>query len=365
MKEQRPNQLSILLGDEYLDAILSLERRKQSPVTVFYGGNSSERAGSILSGQTVSNFLKQAGYSQVEGFDITPETIRELPDKEAVGVAFMTLHGGFGEDGTLQGMLEMLDIPYTGCGVAASAVSADKVLFNSFVRSLGYKTPDQIVLTDIKDLSRFNLDYPVVIKPATQGCSYGVFFVNREEELKERAVFTQKFSDRMVIEKYIPGRELSVGLFEDPYTGSPHVLPISENILQRPIQDFETKYPGGEHLIKTVIPAQLEPNIQTAIENICADIFKKLNCRGYVRMDLRLTANGDIFLLENNTSPGMLNPQESDFPKMLTIGGIDLANFVDLMIQAALINYYAKKKAQKELPGEKEMVDYLGIKLAE
>jgi D-alanine-D-alanine ligase len=365
MIEQQRNQLLTLFNGEFQDGILSLERRKQSPVTVFFGGNSSERVGSILSSQTITNYLKQAGYSQVERFDITRETIRELPDKKAIGIAFMTLHGGFGEDGTLQGMLEMLDIPYTGCGVAASAVSADKVLFNSFVRSLGYKTPDQIVLTDIRDLDQFNLDYPVVIKPATQGCSYGVFFVSNEDELRKRAIFTSKFSDRMVIEKYIPGRELSVGLFEDPYTGSPHVLPISEMYLQRPIQDFETKYPGGEHLIQTVIPAQLEPNTQTAIESICADIFRKLNCRGYVRMDLRLTENGEIFLLENNTSPGLLNPQESDFPKMLTIGGVDLADFADLMVQSAIINYYSKKRAQRELPGEKEMVDYLGIKLAE
>jgi len=365
MIEQRANQLMTLFKGECPDGILSLERRKQSPVTVFFGGNSSERVGSILSSQTISDYLKEAGYFHLERFDITPETIRMLPDKKAVGVAFMTLHGGFGEDGTLQGMLEMLDIPYTGCGVSASAVSADKVLFNSFVRSLGYKTPDQIILSDIKDLNRFNLDYPVVIKPATQGCSYGVFFVNSEEELRQRADFTQKFSDRMVIEKYIPGRELSVGLFEDPYTSLPHVLPISEMYLQRPIQDFETKYPGGERLIQTVIPARLEPDTQTAIENACADIFKKLNCRGYVRMDLRLTENGEIFFLENNTSPGMLNPQESDFPKMLTLGGVDLADFADLMVQSAIINYYAKKQTQRELPGEKEMVEYLGIKLAE
>jgi D-alanine-D-alanine ligase len=365
MKEQGLSRLENLFRRENPETALLLERRKQSPVTVFYGGNSSERVGSILSSQTISSFLKQAGYIHVEMFDITTETIRDLPDKKAVGVAFMTLHGGFGENGTLQGMLEMLDIPYTGCGIAARAVSADKVLFNSFVRSLGYKTPDQTIVTDVGDLDRLNLDYPVVIKPATQGCSYGVFFVRNKDELKERAAFTTKFSDRMVIENYIPGRELSVGLFEDPYTKSPHVLPIAEIFLKRPIQDFETKYPGGEYLIETVIPAQLDPDIQSTIESICVDIFKKLNCKGYVRMDLRLTENGDIFWLENNTSPGMLNPQESDFPKMLTIGGVDPSEFADLMVQSALIDYQAKKKAQRELPGEREMVDYLGIKLAE
>src|SRR3989344_5620341 len=209
-EQQKSHQSFMMYGGENPLAILSAERRKSMPVTVFCGGNSSERVGSLLSGQTVNGLLKEAGYTQVENFDITSQTIHALPDRKAIGVAFMTLHGGFGEDGTLQGMMEMLDIPYTGCGVAASAISADKVLFNRFVRSCGYSAPSQIVISDASEIGDLDIRYPKVIKPVSQGCSYGVFFVKDREELLKRASFTRKFSDRMVIEDYIEGQELSV-----------------------------------------------------------------------------------------------------------------------------------------------------------
>lgn len=365
MIEQRPNQPLVMFRWENSDDILSVERRKDLPITVFYGGNSSERAGSLLSGQTVSGLLKQAGYLHVETFDITPKTICTLPDRKTVGVAFMTLHGGFGEDGTLQGLLEMLNIPYTGCGVAASAISADKVLFSRFVRSLGYKTPNQIIVSNEEDIDSLDLDFPKVIKPANTGCSYGVFYVEDRTDLIKRAAFTRRFSDRMVIEDYIEGRELSIGIFENPHKRKPQVLPIVELILKRKIQDFETKYPGGEHLIETIIPAQLRTDIQDEIEATCADIFQQLNCRGYSRMDLKVTNSGTIYWLENNTNPGMISLEESDFPKMLSMGGIDLPDFVDLMVESALLNHLRKQKVAQEIPGEKEMVEYLGIRLAE
>src|SRR3990167_10815010 len=331
---------------------LSPERRKDLPITVLYGGISSERPGSIRSSQTVADLLTRSGYSHVQRVDITPESVLSLANRDAIGVAFMTLHGGFGEDGTLQGMMEMLDIPYTGCGVAASAISADKVLFNHFVRSLGYNAPHQIVVPNEADIKTLNLYFPKVIKPATTGCSYGVFYVENMTDLLNRAGFTRKFSDRMVIEDFIEGDELSVGVFEDPHSNKPHILPIAETILERKILDYEAKYPGGEYLYETIIPAYLKPDTQLEIETICADIFEQLNCRGYARMDLRLTSNGNIYWLENNTSPGMISVEESDFPKMLKVGGINLAEFVDLMVKSALLNHSKKHTTTQEVPGE-------------
>ncbi len=338
--------------------VLSPEQRRELPITVLFGGDSSERPGSIKSSTTVVNLLRESGYAHVEQLDITTQTVRNLADNRPFGVAFMTMHGGYGEDGTLQGLLEMLDIPYTGSGIAASAISADKVLFSRFVRGLGYKTANQIVVTHPEELEYLDMEFPKVIKPTIQGCSYGVFFVKDKVELLKRAAFSSQFSDRMAIEDYIPGRELSVGIFEDPHTKLPHILPMSEIFLERPIQDFESKISGGEHLMKTVIPAQLDFQTQITIETIAADIFTKLGCKGYVRMDLRLAENGDIYWLENNTSPGMLNMVESDFPKMLLAGGINPPEFVDLMIEAALINY---QKRDKRVPSKKEMKQYLGI----
>lgn len=343
---------------------ISPERRKDVPITVLYGGISSERPGSIDSSKTVADLLLQAGYKQVERMDIVPQTIYELEKIRGNSIAFMTMHGGFGEDGTLQGLLEMMDIPYTGCGVAASAISADKHLFSNFVRSLGYKVPNQIVISDENELGNLDIDYPKVIKPVSQGCSYGIFFVRNREELLNRAPFTMKFADRMVIEDYIEGREITVGMYEDPHSDGPQVLPLAENILAREILDYEAKYPGGEHLYKVVIPAQIDQSAKEEIEATCTDIFRQLDCRGYVRMDLRLTKDGGIYLLENNTSPGMLSLEESDFPKMLVAGDINPANFVDLMVEASLVNFQQRRRKFQNLPSEREMVDYLGLKFA-
>lgn len=342
--------------------IFSPEQRRELPVTVFFGGNSSERPGSIKSSLTVANLLKQSGYTNVDRMDITTESAGSLAANRPFGVAFMTMHGGYGEDGTLQGLLEMLDIPYTGSGIAASAISADKVLFSRFVRGLGYNTANQIVVVNANDLENLDMNFPKVIKPATSGCSYGIFFVKDRTELLDRAAFTVQFSDRMLVEDYIEGRELTVGLFEDPRSKKPHVLPIVEYNLEREIQDFETKSVEGRHLYKTIIPAELNSTIRDKITAVCTDIFQQLNCRSYVRMDLRLTSNGEIYVLENNTSPGMLSMEESDFPRMLQAGGIDPLDFVDLMIETSLLNHRAKHSKYDQVPSEKEMRRYLGLR---
>jgi D-alanine-D-alanine ligase len=342
------------------EVLFSPEQRRNVPITVLYGGVSSERPGSIKSGETVVNLLQESGYRYVDRLDVTPQTIHELVTKKPFGVAFMTLHGGFGEDGTLQGMLDMLDIPYTGSGVAASAISADKVLFSRFVRGLGYNAANQIVANSASELEDVEVHYPKVIKPAAAGCSYGVFFVRNKAELLEKASFTEQFGERFVVEDYIPGRELTVGMFENPHSQQPYVLPIAENILVREILDFEAKVPGGEHLYKVVLPAELDPSVQERIQESCIDVFMQLNCKGYVRMDLRLTPQEDIYFLENNTNPGMLNLQESDFPKMLLTEGISPTDFVDLMVEASLSNYAEKHSKSRTVPSKKEMTEYIG-----
>lgn len=342
-----------------------IENRKNLPVTVLCGGSSSERPGSLLSGQTIETLLKDAGYVQTIRFDLRDDNIKQLPNQNDIGTAFVVMHGGFGEDGTLQGLLDMHGIAYTGCGVAASAISADKALFNNFVRSLGLSVPNQIVIENIKDLEEIKIRSPKIIKPATQGCSYGVFYVENKTELLNRMNFSKRFSETTVIEDYIPGRELSIGLYEIPNSRQPRVLPILETILTRPILDFESKYPGGEHLSEIIIPAKMDSQVQKRIEFESIKIFNSLKCQGYVRMDLRLTPENEIYWLENNTSPGMISLTESDYPLMLQAGGVNPANFVDQIVESTLIRYQTKNTFKKTVPGEKEMVEYLGLKLAD
>lgn len=339
----------------------SLTKRKLFDIAVLCGGDSSERPGSLLSGKTISLLLEKAGYKKVHTVDITPSNIKLL-FKYRPEVAFLAFHGGFGEDGTLQGILEFLDIPYTSSGMAASCISINKYLFNRFAKSLGYAAPKQIIIYKPDEIFNLKIKYPIVLKPIAQGCSYGVFYIENYAELKKKVKFTFKFSKLAVIENYISGRELSVGIFEEPPSMQPHVLPIAETILKKPILDYEAKYPGGEHLYETIIPAKLDKKLESKIQRMCSDIFIKLDCHGFVRMDLRVARDNVIYLLENNTIPGMLGPEESDFPKMLKAGHISLEKFADMMVMAALIRHNNKSKTK--VPSESEMVKHLGLKPA-
>ena len=338
-----------------------MQVQKNLKIVVVYGGNSSERPGSIMSGRTIIQLLRDAGYTNVTGIDLTPNNIHKLINAKPDFV-FIALHGPFGEDGRLQGLLESIDIPHSTSSVSACAISQNKALFNKFVKSLGFKAPNQISINSINELKSLKLNFPKVIKPASQGCSYGVFYVKDKIELLEKAKFSLKFDENILIEDYIPGRELSIGIFEDINEGSPHVLPIVEFSLKHKIYDYETKYPGGEDLYKTILPAKMETSLKKKIKRICKEIFVKLGCHGFIRMDARLTTNNELFILENNIIPGMLNLEESDFPKLLKAGGVKYTDFIDSIILSSMQNY--QKEHRKAIPSEKEMVKYLGLKLA-
>lgn len=332
--------------------------RKDLKIYVLYGGNSSERPGSILSSLTIESALRSAKYKDVSRIDVTPSAFHTMLSNKP-DLAFLTLHGGLGEDGSLQGFLEMAEIPYTSSGVAASAISANKVLFNRFVSSIGYLVPRQSVAKSINELKKLDDKFPKIIKPVSHGCSYGVFLVNNYDELCERAKFSLKFEGKIIVEDYIIGKEFAVGIFKDMNT--PIVLPVAETKLVNGIFDYETKYPGGEHLYKTIIPAELEKEKKNELENMCKDIFMKLDCKGYVMMDVRFDNKGKFYFLENNTIPGMLNPVESYIPRMLKEYGLSLKQFVDIIVKSSI----SPKKKNVKILSEKEMVEYLGLKLAE
>jgi len=334
--------------------------RRRLKIQVLFGGDSSERPGSVMSGRTIESALRNAQYENVTRVDIIPHSIKKLISNKP-DLAFIALHGGIGEDGTLQGFLDAIGVPYTSSGIAASAISANKFLFNKFVDSLGYKTPKQVVSSNITELSAVTGRYPKVVKPIAQGCSYGVFLVRNLKELKERADFSLKFGGQIVVEDYIPGREFAVGIFKNPKTGLPVVLPIAEVKLKREIYDYETKYPGGESLSQTVIPANLSPHKKKELEEMSKKIFSSLDCKGYVRADVRMNRLGDFYFLENNTCPGMLSATESYIPRMVNANGQSLEGFVDMIVESSL--RFSKPKGN--VPSEREMVRYLGLKLAE
>lgn len=341
------------------------EDRKDKCVAILYGGIAPERGGSMLSGQTVFNALIDAGYKNVTKIDVKEDIVDKLKE-ESPEVAYLALHGGFGEDGSLQGLLEIMNIPYTSSGVAASSISMNKALFKRFVSALGYNTPAYRVIERGDDLNLNENDYPLIIKPVDQGCSYGVSLVNDHLDLKENVEFAFKFSDKVILEKYITGKEIAVGIIDIPKQGShlklePFVLPFIETECLKGIFDYETKYPGGEHLFRTIIPARLSDEETSELEKISLDIYKSLGCKGYSMMDA-IYSNGTFFLLENNTIPGMLNVEESYIPRMLKQANISITNFVDFMVLSALD---ANSRKIIKPPSEEEVVKYLGLKLAE
>jgi len=335
-----------------------MKNRKDLDIHVLYGGFSSERPGSIMSSITVSNALIKAGYNKVKRRDINQNSVKTLIH-EKPDVAYLAFHGGFGEDGTLQGFLELLGIPYTCSGVAASAISADKYLANKFVNSIGYNAPEQIVISDLNEIKKLDVKFPKIIKPIRQGCSYGLFLVNNHNDLNEKAKFSLKFDGQILIEDYIAGREFSIGIFENRKL-QPIVLPIIETKLEREIFDYETKYPGGESLYKIILPANLGKEKNAELEKMCLDIFSKLECRGYSMIDIRMDKKGKFYFLENNTIPGMLSASESYIPRMLRHSNIPLEEFVDIIVESAL----KRHTKENNIPSEKEMVKYLGLKLA-
>lgn len=339
-----------------------MDNFKNLKIAVLYGGNSSERPGSLMSGKTIYNLLKDAGYKNVVLIDLIPENVLSLI-QDKPDFAFIALHGPFGEDGSLQGFLEIIGIPYSTSGVSACAISKNKSYFNKFIKSLGFNSSEQTVISKLDELDKYDFTFPKVIKPIAQGCSYGVFCVEDKNDLYEKAAFTMQFDDQIVIEDYIPGRELSIGIYEDYDINQPVVLPIVEFVLKRKIYDYETKYPGGEDLYNVELPAKLPSCVEQKIKDTCAKIFTELDCRGFVRMDARLTDDNELYLLENNIIPGMLNLEESDFPKLLKVGNIDYIDFIDSIVKCSVRNF--RKKIVRKQPSEKEMVNYLGLKLAE
>jgi len=340
--------------------MIAADDKQGMRVDVLCGGNSSEREGSLQSGETLLQSLRRSGFASSRLRDITYNNLTSLCD-DRPDVAFLAFHGGYGEDGKIQALLELLDIAYTGSGVAASAISMDKYLFSRFVSSLGYNVPRQTVVEGLCTPSTQEIRYPAVIKPVNQGCSYGVFYVTSPAELEEHIGFARKFSDRVLIEEYIEGREFTAGIFDDPDLGQARVAPILETIIKggKKIQDYEVKYNEEERFVESRLPAELSLEDESGIKSVCQDIYVKLGCSGFCRMDFRLTNLGEIYVLENNTCPGMLNLVESDFPKMLMSMGISMESFVEKMVERAMQS--RNKRNSLAAPDAREMVRYLGL----
>ncbi|MBN1289787.1 MAG: D-alanine--D-alanine ligase [Actinobacteria bacterium] len=296
------------------------------------GGMSGEREVSIETGKAISSALADLGYSVTDvdvGFDLPLVLERIKPD-----AAFIALHGRGGEDGTVQGMLEIMRIPYTGCGVLASAMTIDKIVTKQLIDYCGIPVIDGLNAKSGDDISLIKrsvdkeLSYPVIVKPACEGSSLGVTRVEEEQGLGDALEAVFNIDNRAVIEKFIDGRQLTVGVLGD----IPIVLPVLEIKTSKLFYDYQAKYETG--FTEYEVPADIEEGVARKAQEISLDSFHVLNCEGVARIDLMLEKEtGDLFVLEVNTIPGMT--ASSLLPKAAAAEGISFPELVELILRGA------------------------------
>ncbi|MDO9465150.1 MAG: D-alanine--D-alanine ligase [bacterium] len=291
---------------------------KNRRIAVLMGGPSSEREISLKSGNCVLKALKEANL-HVTAFDVN----RELPDrliKEKIDLVFIALHGKPGEDGTIQGMLDILNIPYTGSGVIASALSMNKIASKRLFQTAGIPTPEFRVMSKGKCHINPLENFPIVVKPSSEGSTIGISIVRKEDEFEKALKTAFHYDDNIICEKYIGGKEITVGILEEK------ALPVIEIIPKFGFYDFNAKY--KKKSTDFVVPAELKKEKSARIKQIALKAHKILGCYGMSRVDIKLDCKLNPYVLEINTIPGLT--ETSLLPKAAQAAGI---SFIELCLR--------------------------------
>lgn len=294
-------------------------------VAVLMGGKSSEREISLRSGKAVVHALLKKGM-EVTPLDIADDNLEEVVVKKNIDVAFIALHGKYGEDGTVQSLLEKLNIPYTGSGVEASRVAFDKVCAKEIFLKENIPTPDFYILEEAGNrVGERHIDMPLVVKPAREGSAIGVSIVREEKEFQPALEEAIRYDSKVLVERYVKGKEITVGILNGT------ALPVIEVRSRRDFFDFEAKYDACLH--EFIIPAPLEEEIYHGVQEISLQSHNVLKCSGFSRVDLILSG-GEPYVLEVNTIPGLTDV--SLFPAAARAAGIDFPELCQKIIEIAL-----------------------------
>ncbi|MDH7500258.1 MAG: D-alanine--D-alanine ligase [candidate division NC10 bacterium] len=296
-------------------------------IGVLMGGSSAEREVSLRSGRAVEQALRAQGL-RVEGIDVGPD-IAEVLKSKGVEVAFIALHGRGGEDGTIQGLLELLGIPYTGSGVLASALAMNKLYSKRLFAFHGLLTPPYLVWSKgdgRPPSSSLRFGFPAVIKPLEEGSTIGVSIVSEEGELEVACEKAFRYGPTVLIEKYIAGKELTVGILGE------EALPPIEIVPRSGFYDYSAKYTSG--MTEYLVPAPLPADLLRRIQEVGMMAHQALGCAGFSRVDLRLDEQGSPFVLEVNTVPGMT--ETSLLPKAAAAAGYDFPSLTRRILELAL-----------------------------
>ncbi len=328
-------------------------------IAVLLGGTSAERDVSIATGGQVVKALREAGHDVVAvdtargvlsaadekkiaagkigalppgkaELDILntgdPSAITKAPELEGVDVIFLALHGGTGEDGTLQALLDLVGIPYTGSGHMASAIAMDKDVTKRLLRAAGVPTPDWMMAPQHDDDIEDRIGLPVIVKASKQGSTVGLHLVKQREGIQPAIEDAFKYDDEVMVERFIAGRELTVPVLGD------QALPVGEIFPMNEIFDYASKYqPGGA---EEVFPAQLDEDTARRAQEYALRAHRALKLRGYSRIDFRLDERGELWCLEANSLPGMT--AASLFPKSAQAAGKTFPDVCDRICRLAL-----------------------------
>jgi D-alanine-D-alanine ligase len=309
-------------------------------VAVLKGGRSLERQVSLKSGARVQDALERLGH-QVVAIDVGGDLVTRL-EESAPELVFVALHGRDGEDGTVQELLEVMGIRYVGSRVSACMRAADKVLAKHAMRDRGVPTPDFYAFneTAFKELGAAQalptieqrLEFPIVVKPASQGSALGIKFARTPADVPAALVAAFSYDRKVLLERHITGRDLAVSILDED--GAARALPIVEAVPeQEDFYDFEARYEIGR--TRFVCPAELDPAISQRASQLALDAYELLGCQGFGRVDLMLEAETDeLFVLELNPIPGLT--ETSLFPQAADAAGISFDELVGRLVDAAL-----------------------------
>ena len=303
---------------------------KEAKIAVLCGGMSSEREISLRSGKNVLAALKRLEYKNAEIVDVSENIMNDLKGYE---YAYNTLHGKFGEDGCIQGVLEILKIPYTGCGVMSSAICMNKEYTKKVMGTAGlplitsvYLLEDENPVEKVKDLH-----YPLMIKPVSEGASFGMSKVSNEEELVKAVDEARKYNSEILIEEYLVGIAATVGVLEKD--GKAFATEILELRPKNEWYDYEAKYTKG--MTEFILPAELSVEMTEQVKKNAVKAFEICGCSGVSRVDFLIVDNIP-YILEINTNPGMTDT--SDLPAQAAACGIDYDSLVNMVLHSAGLN---------------------------
>jgi len=303
-----------------------IEQFREKRIGVIMGGTSMEREVSLKSGEAILKALKNLGY-KAETVVVGKDALNEITEKK-IDVAFLALHGGWGEDGRIQAVLEFMKIPYTGSGVVASALAMNKPKAKAVFIQSGIPTPKYCpAISEEFVFEEMKFDLPLVVKPSSEGSTVGVSIVRKREEFKAALEKAKQYDDLPMVEEYIAGQELTCGVLDN------EPLEVVEVVPRSGFYDYKAKYQPGQSEYK--VPAPISKEVRERIQELSKKAYDSLHCKGGARVDFRLHPERGAFVLEINTIPGMT--ERSLLPMSAKAVGIGFEELVERILKSALV----------------------------